>query len=262
MATIYPPLSNIQQRIEDSIFHWIRKKIVEEGYLPDILAYPNTPTGTQAYFQAISAIAASNKGFAIEIFNTGSTQSNSLKKVPRIVLRHKLNLPGSVGAPEGAIYYIATPDGSAYNRVRFPSRTSDLFYDIHLVANTGNQSSVLHAIIETCLRGARYIPFYDNPQERFYLINMSHRDSLNTIEGLIENVYTIRINDVYLIEPQIYTKPDEVIAKITCIELGVYLKKAGVNILWDKTCIIQLGTCTPQDENTWLLDDGTTWLID
>jgi hypothetical protein len=262
----YPPISNIQERIENSIFHWVRKKIVEEGYLPDILTFPNTDAGTAAYKAAISAIVASNKKFAIEIFNVASSQANEVKRVPRMVLRHRLNLPGSIGGPDGPTYYVANSGNDGYFRVRFPGRSSDLYYDIHLVSNSGKQNWVLHAIVEACFRGARYIPFYDNPLEHFYIVHISHRDYPNTIEGIIENVYSFKVSDIYLIEPLIYDEPGQEIAQIICICLDIYLADYVVHDLWNKTCSINFGVCGGEawldaDGEAWLLNDGTAWLL-
>lgn len=270
----YPPLSLIQGRIEDSIFHWIRKKIVEEGYLPDITTFPNTDPGTAAYNLAKKNILAGPKKYCIEIFNVGSSQSKGVEMVPRMVLRHRLNLPGSLGSPDGPNYYLPVGDptaGGYYNQVRFPGRTTDLYYDIHLVSNSGNQNVLLHAIVEACLRGARYIPFYDNANEHFYIQHISHRDYPNTTEGIIENIYTFKISDIYMINPQIIIEDDDNpeasrIAPISCICFEIYSKDWTIENLYNKTCVIYLGACSQDawllpDGNTWQIDDGTAWQL-
>lgn len=271
----YPPLSLIQLRIEDSIFHWIRKKIVEEGYLPDITTYPNTDLGTANYNLAKKNILAGPKKFCIEIFNTGSSQSKPALGVPRMVLRHRLNLPGGLGSPDGPNYYLTNGDpqnGGSYTVVRFPGRTTDLYYDIHLVSNTAKQNVILHAIVEACLRGARYLPFYDNEQEHFYIQHISHRDYPNTTEGIIENIYTFKISDIYMIEPQPFFSdgPDgpipQIIAPITCINFGVYLRDYHIDTLYNKTCVMYLGACANSawllpNDTTWQINDNTAWLL-
>jgi hypothetical protein len=217
----YPALSNLRERVERSIFHWIRLKLVEENYLPDITDYTNDPAGTASYVAAIATKAGAN-GFAIEIFNHSGSQEKILKKVPRIVLQHRLDLVGSIGSEFGSNYFIPVPGG--FNRQSQPLRTTDVYLDIHLVSNSAKQDRVLHAVLMACISQARYIPFYDDPEEKFLVEYVSHRDYPDTTSGILENIYTYKCCDLWLEEPNV---DDTLVVPITEITLETETTQGG-----------------------------------
>jgi hypothetical protein len=267
MPNIYPPLSNNQERIERSIYHWLRGKVIEEGYTVDTTddtTYPNTTQGEAQLKADIAAIVA-NKSYAIDVFGVGSSQAVEIKKVPRFVIRHRMILPGPIATPESNRYFVDNGLGTGFYRTRYQGRSQDLYFDVHLVSNTAAQNRILHAIYLCAMRGARYIPYYDEPTAFFFIDSITHRDYTDTTDGLIENVYSFKVDGVYLVEDTVYT--DDIIAMITCIQWDVVVTDDINNQAYNDSFIdtLYIGECTlfwATPEGTfWVTEDGENWTI-
>ena len=201
-------LSNLEESLERTIFHLLRKKTVELGYLPDIDYYDVENTDldiaeseTVRYNNDLNAISQ-QKGFAIEVFNYSNNQIYGEKKPPRIVVETESFLQGQLGA-DTTHKYIKQEDGS-YNITKSTSLLSDFYFNVHLIANSVNQIRVLHNILVLSLPRRGYVAWYNKPGllPAFNLLvrYISMADFSWTAEGVIEKVYRYEIPDAHEVD--------------------------------------------------------------
>lgn len=199
--------SSIEEALERSVFHIIRKKIVELGYLPDINNYDVenndievAKLATEQYKTALTTIK-NNKGFAIEIFNYANNQSYGTKKVPRIVVRTEAFLQGQLGADTTAKY--EKNDEGVYIKKQSTSLLSDYYFNLYLVCNNVKQMRILHQIMVTSLPRRGYIPWYNKDfqhSSNLLVRYISTTDYSWDAEGIIEKVYRYEIPDAHEVE--------------------------------------------------------------
>jgi hypothetical protein len=189
-------LSNIQERVERSIFEKIRLLLVTEGYLPDITNYPENNTGQQQW----------------------------KTDLPRRIL------PGDIGTPiEG--YFEPDPlDPKKTIKRTTPPESAILDIDIHLVSSTAKQDRVLHAILNQAIGSRGHIPFYDSPKELFFIKQYNYYDIPDTQEGIEEKVYSYEVRDLYLTEGTIQRNIPtikEITVETTVLEIESILAQDG-----------------------------------
>lgn len=195
-------LSDVQQVVDHSIFHRIRKVLVELGYLPDVLdrtTYPETKEGQVAWNNALTLIKE-QKGFVIEIFGTSSNQSRYAKKVPRIVINSDRYIPGNVGNSPTS-WYERNAEG-VLESFTLPPSTSDYRFEVGIVANTSKQERILNSIISAILPNRNYIPFWKEDTEGwdaelvFLVLRRNQRHFNNTNEGIMEKYFLYEAVDL------------------------------------------------------------------
>jgi hypothetical protein len=190
-------LSQIQQRIERSVFEALRQVAVEEGYLPDLTdtglfgSAPYTAANEAAWTAALVSIVNA-KGFAIEIF--GHSVTKGIKAVPRIVFISRRTMPGEIGAPQAPFY-----DKANSGALQLPLEASNFFFDIHAVSGSAAQDRVLNAIISKALGQKKYIDWYDDEdsEDKLFIKNVSYFDIPDPIEGQEEKVYSYEAPDIF-----------------------------------------------------------------
>jgi len=222
-------LSNAQETIERSLFEVIRKELVDKGYLPNILIYPDTEQGYADYNIAISNIVAL-KGFAIELFNEGSNLAKGIKKVPRIVINTGNFLPGALGGDPQRFYL---DQGQNYQSLVTPPQTVDFFVNAHLISGTVEQERILNSLIALAIQRRGYVPFYDGTNNTFFCryLNFFHIDDQDT--GLMEKVYAYQVSDCWDTEDRVIERN---IAKITKINLHPNVMKY-IDGIWGETAV-------------------------
>lgn len=196
-------LSNLEERLERSIFEELRKVLVSEGYLPNIednVRYPfvnGKPTAlANANWDADLATIAATKGFAIELFNYSSSDAKGTKKVPRIVIESNRTMTSELGAPSIA-YTLEDPNNaSQLLKQPLPFRASTFYFDIHLVGNSARQIRILNSILSRALANVKYIPFYDT-QDLFFIQQTGYFEVPGQQEGIEEKVYSYEVPDLY-----------------------------------------------------------------
>lgn len=232
-------ISDIEQRVERSIFHALRKKLVEWGYLPDITTFDvenpdiTIATAAQAAYEAAMVTIHNDKGFVIEVFNFASNQNLGIKKVPRIVVEIESFMIGQLGV-DPSKSFITTTEGS-YTAVQYDSMLSDFYFNIHLVANDAKQSRLLHQVMVNALPRRGYIKWYDQAalleSQNLLVRYVSNADFSFLSEGIIEKVYRYEIPDLH------ETLPNTIATNI-----------AGINVIKVDTVIG--GTSNELDINT------------
>lgn len=206
--------SDIQERVERSMFEAIRKVAVDAGYIPDITNFADDQADTTAFTTALEDIAKL-KGFSIEIYGVGSSQSKGIQKVPRIVLITRRFLPTNVGGPANGQFIQDSADPNYYLQVHLPNMQVFMVMDVQMVSNTTKQDRVLHQIIGAALGTRSYVDFYDDQCERFFVEEFSYFDNLNTQEGIITKMYQYKIDNLAVYDMKVYKQKVSKIKEIT-----------------------------------------------
>ena len=222
-------INTVQRDIERSIFEAIRKALVTLGYTPDA----STITNPSVYDSEQAAIKAS-KGFSVEPYGHSGPQAKGTKKVPRIAMQSRRIIPGELGNPPGYERSKNPLDPDNYVFKTTAAETSHIQIDIHLVSDTAEQDRTLNSIISSALGVKRYLTFYNSPKEYFFLEQYNYYDIPDTIEGILENVYSYEVKDLYLFDGDLIT---ENAAKIKEITLETALSKSETILAADGTII-------------------------
>lgn len=200
-------LSDIQERVERSIYEAIRIWLVDNAYLPDISndgTFPksgdNLTAPAEAAWLAAMAAVESAKGFASEVFNHSSSHDKGLKRVPRLVIIPRRIMAGDIGLPLGGTISQNPLDPDALLKYQNPPETANLWIDLNLVSKTTQQSRFLNALIAKVIGAKRFLQFYDNPNERFLMKQINYYDLPDPPEGIQENVYSYEVQDLYLFD--------------------------------------------------------------
>lgn len=243
-------LADTQKLVERSIFEAIRKKLVSEGYLPDITLFPNTEIGYGNFQSAVQAIR-SVKGFATEIFGHGSSQSKELKRVPRIAIVTRRVFPGDIGGIVDSEYITNPLDPNNIMEVKPDNQTADIQLDIHLVSNSAEQDRFLGAILAAVIGSRRYLPIYTDTTQKIFARQYNYYDLPDTMEGIIEKVYSYEIKDLWLFGGDTIRTSVPLIKEITInttlLELESIVNSQGIVIgpyVTDSSMVIDLSGIT------------------
>jgi len=195
-----------QELIERSIFHNIRKTVVAAGYIPDVDLYdvtnPNKVIAkqeSQRYLNDVDIIRGT-MGFAIELFNNGTSQDRGQMKIPRIVIETEAFLPGQLGI-DTTHTYNQNGDGS-FDKMdnAFLTQTSDFYFNVKLLSNTVEQQRILYSIILMTLPRRGYMAWYKEvaflPYQNMFVNYISHYEQEYNQEGITEKTYRYEIPDV------------------------------------------------------------------
>lgn len=195
------PLSTVQELVELTLFHAIRKVVVDNGYCPDIMSYTNDETGSRAYWAAFEAITTA-RGFSVEVFNNSNPDRKGSKKLPRIIMISESYLPGEIGGDQSRFY---KPIGKDQFRVmQRPPQVVDFSFSIHLVCENGLQYRTCLGILGNAIPTRGYIPIYQ-PFENYepcnlFIQNISGVPIPSYTDSLLEYVYRYVVKDVWLEE--------------------------------------------------------------
>lgn len=204
-------LPNIQELLERTIYHSLRLTTVAAGYVPDILQYdvenPDIAISVAESnrYKADLAAIKTEKGFAIELFNSGPAQQRGSLKVPRIVLQTEAFLPGGLGL-DTTEQFDERPDGNfGVYANPFLTQTSDMYFNIKLVGNSVKQERVLNGILLSTLPRRGYIKWADQPtllpSQNIFVHWAGHGEDMIEEEGIIEKSHRFFIADVKELDP-------------------------------------------------------------
>lgn len=216
-------LSTAQQVIERSIFEKIRLELVDKGYLPNITSYTNDAAGQIAYNSAIDTIVQT-KGFAIELFSTGTNKAKQVKKVPRIVMKSGSFLPGALGGSPSRIY---EDQGTSYKALVTPPQTVDYYINFHLVSENIEQERVLAAILALSIQRRGYITRIDDATKSFFAKYLNYYDGDNVDEGITEKIYAYEIPDCW--------DTEDIVVEATVAKLAEITLETNVQKYYDGT---------------------------
>jgi len=211
-------LTDIQEIIERTLFEKIRQEVVDKGYLPDITLYTDDASGWASWETDIATIVTAN-GFAIEIFNGGTSESRGVKKVPRFVMNVGSFLPGALGGDPQRFF---SDQGTDYTALVTPPQTTDFYVDVNLVAGSIAQLRIMNAILSLAIPRRGYHKFFNDPTRSFFVRNLDYYDADNEDDGIMEKVYGYQIPDCWDAEDVEFATG---IAKMTEITLNTNVQK-------------------------------------
>lgn len=201
----------LEEAVERTIYHALRKEIVSRGYLPNIYDYDIenvdiviAKSENRRYNIDLSQIKV-EKGFAIEVFNYANNQSYGDKQVPRIVVHTDAFIPGNLGL-DPMNKYEKNLDGT-FKTLKSVEMVSDFYFSLNLVANTVSSMRQLHDIMANVLPRRGYIKWYqDNdlrPHSNLLIQYLASADVSFLSEGIMEKVYKYMIPDVHEIDDKV-----------------------------------------------------------
>lgn len=208
-------LSDVQLRVERTIFEAIRLRLVANGYLPDISLpqYTEDEAG-QVQFQTDLAAIENAVGFAAEVFGHSSSLDKGNKRTPRLAIIPRRIMPGDIGTniDGGFAPDPLNPDNT--QKLKPSLQSANLHIDINVVAGTAAQDRLLHAVLAEALSTLSYLQMYDDPDEWFLIRQFNFYDEPDSKNGIEEKVYSYEIPDLYLYEGDI-TSSIPLITEIT-----------------------------------------------
>lgn len=226
-----PILSDIQLRVERSIYEAIRLQLVAQGYLPDITLpqYSDNTVGDTQWQTDLAAIAQANQ-FAIDVFGDSSSLQKGMKRTPRIAIITRRIMPGDIGKnPKGGFApNPLDPDNTQFLEPSYQS--ANLHIDINVVPADADQDRMVHAILASAISTLKYLPFYDDPTSRFLIRQFNFFDLPDNKNGISEKVYSYEIPDLYLYDGDITTgipTIQEITVNVTAAELKAIYMATG-----------------------------------
>lgn len=214
----------LQGRIERSFYEVIRKRVLRDGYTPDIEAYDDTPEGFRLYEQDLKTIL-DTKEFAVEVYGMSNPEAKGYKKLARIVFITDSFVPGEFGI-ENRIYMVRKAQGGFTPEQPTQTISHQLFMQCHIVCNDTSQLRYLVDVINSTLPLRGYLPWYDYKMESFFVESSSFIDVSSSIDGIIEKIYGYRVPDIVWTEPVVDAEMDPVVP-IRHINLHIQ-KKLGL----------------------------------
>lgn len=193
-------LSNIQQRVERSIYKTLEFVTNDVGYGLIKADYANTVDGLADYTSDLQDII-NNKGFAIEIFGASGTHAKGAKEVARIVILPDAIVTGDLGTPPGAQIGVFDELNDQYPIVTKSPTTSDLHYEIRTVYNNIAQDRIMNAIIGYTLGTRKYLTFHD-AAEKFFIERLGSTSFPDSNYSIGERINRYHVKDVFEGEEQ------------------------------------------------------------
>ena len=208
-------LSDIESKVEQSIFEMLRLVTVAEGYLPDITSglYGNSGTGNTNWERACLDVIA-NKGFIVEVFGYSSPKEKGRVETPRITVISRRTKLGDVGNPVNPLIVAKAQNPTEYRAIRRPILSVNMQVDIELVASSSKQIRILNAIVNEALGTMAFIPFIGT-EDKFFLRQFNYYDLLDPDSSLIVKAYSYEIKDLYLTNIKVVQEDVPKITEIT-----------------------------------------------
>lgn len=199
-----PVLSSIQQIIERSIYHAIRRKAVALGYTAEMTTSDTVgEAGREAYKAKVAAITLS-KGFSIEIFGHSSSQEKGIKEIARIVIDPYGFVPGDIGN-DPTPFYTKQSDGS-FTKSEATSMFSNYSVNIYITGHTAEQVRILNGIMGVALGKRGYLPRYPaivkSKSGNLFYEQLDQYDDTDVTEGVIEKIYRYNFPDLMEVDLQ------------------------------------------------------------
>lgn len=225
-------LSDIQKRVERSIYNAVLQKTITEGYTadPQLFDLYNPNSNIAAVEQADYDTALKNirtlKGFAVEIFANISSQSKGDKKIPRIIIDTEAFYQGELGLDTTEKYESDGADG--FNVFTGGSLVSDYHFTIRLVSRTSEETRILHALMLGSIPRRGYIKWYDEAEflysQNIHIRYLSSAEQNWLQEGLIERIYRYEVKDLH----EEVAREIRQVSKIN--EIKVFIPEFGIEV--------------------------------
>lgn len=200
-----PSGTQVDKLIMDSLYKAIYAKVVALGYAIDLTPFdtggPNE--GDVVLYNSQLAAIKATKGFVVSVFSQSSARSKGAEFAPRIVLFQSRTLPGDIGAPAHVISIEDKTNAALYQEGFLVPKAMNIIVAAHLISANSTQHYLLNQIMGYVIGQRRYIPYWNIPDERFFIEQTSFSDLDDPLENVIEKAYFYTIPDVYLGEMDI-----------------------------------------------------------
>lgn len=146
-----------EQQIENGFYEAIRLKVVEKGYLPNVVNFIGNQTGWDA---AISAIKASGKK-CIYVENAGSYKGREDLEENCIIIDLDDKGPSQTGTKSVPVYTYQEAETN-FKKDLSPDGIFDLMYRVSIVAYDKTYHDIMSQILNEAIRFRGYMKAYDN----------------------------------------------------------------------------------------------------
>ena len=205
------------ENVDRGIFQQLRRRVVLEGYLPDIKNYVG---GTaEDYVQAkVTLKEGLPDKTLIEVFGIGSSDSREEKTDCKIVVDRVGMKKGDVSYTD-EVFYVANANNK-FDKMRMPDTAFDVEYEVRIIGNTAKFDRIMHNIVFYALGSKKYIKFVDDDGEDtvggFLLMFTGFLDI--TKDKFIERLFRFTAKNVFLTDAELI-KAD--VPKLTQVKVNV-----------------------------------------
>lgn len=188
-------LLKTDQLIIRSIFHALRKHVIDHGYFPDVNEYGDTDTDVTLYQEHLKHIQKT-KGFYIETFSESSARNKRSKDAPRIVVSLDRTYSGEIGAPPSQLFKVGK---DRWRSGSLPGRSANINISVALISHNSEQHYTLNSIKDNVLGERGFLPLYnDKTAAPFFIQQISYMDMDDPADNITERVYVYQVPDLFL----------------------------------------------------------------
>ncbi|WP_338761831.1 hypothetical protein WAF17_16360 [Bernardetia sp. ABR2-2B] len=183
-------------QLDRAFYDYLRRRLVENGYLPDIATLSESNYKTQ-----MQSMASSQK--VIEIFGVGSIKARGRVDVNKVVIDRIDISPADIGA-YNTKYYKKTSETTYEKRVR-PSMTYNVTYQIGYVTDdTIEDRKLMDLILSTfgamgCKNGIN--PDFSKTENYFHYRQVDFKD--NSDGDYFEKIFRYSVQNVFIYQDTI-----------------------------------------------------------
>lgn len=213
----------IRERIDNTVFEHLRRQVVLAGYLPNAVDYIGDNTSWLAARAALLTTLGQNEQL-IDIFGYGTPADRMEKAMSRITVDRAGQQSGDIGS-YGVIGYEKYEESGQdrFKRLRYPSGTYDLTYEVRVISDRQKYESLMEDIITSVYGTRRYIKLIDdtgNPVGEPMLIEF--QGQVNLSQGKTnEKMFRFICKDIWL---DSFIVEESGIVPLTSVEISYYLK--------------------------------------
>lgn len=191
------------EKVDRSIYEYLRRKVVGLGYLPNIRDY-DTPEEYQAARATLSATLNSRGERMIDVYGVGSWESRGEKTDCKFTVERRDMSSGKLGFSGIPVYTEVrgnAGDLTGYKKGQMPDKTVNIEYEVRYMCTTVKMERILLAILDVVFgKGSRSMKGVNEEgdfiEEDFILIyngtaDVRHREF---IEGFVR----LTASDIYL----------------------------------------------------------------
>lgn len=192
------PSNLIETLVTRTIYEQLRLTTVGLGYLPDITNFQPLSGANLTNWKNDREAIRNGKGFVIDIYNTGSTQSKGQKRVPRIVVALNSINNNNIGLPPSP-FPKSNGDGTYDIEKHINLIASDMSLVIYAITETVQQSRLLHQIIFSSIPNLGYLAFVSDINENFFVSYFDTSTNDDPDSGIEERIYAYTITDLIMV---------------------------------------------------------------
>nr|DAJ85231.1 MAG TPA: hypothetical protein [Caudoviricetes sp.] len=181
------------EEIDRTIYELIRKRLVDDGYLPEITNY----TTEKDYIVAKKQIEV-QKGFVIEVHGVGTPEARDERIVCEITIDRKQIEAGSLGGETPQ--FIKDNVTGKFTKEKIPAICSDVHYEIRVFSNSIHKERIAFQILMEIFTHRNYYPITEtyNPDRDKWLLFTSRGSTDVSSTDVREHLFYYIAEDVWL----------------------------------------------------------------